>query len=106
MPEEPPSAKPYPWKCGRCRERTVSPALIDYLVNIEHDGLAYDVRVPRLPVARCQTCGEVVLDDAANERISVVFMRAIVSSFAVDAGTCKTSSAGQQGRQIVGYPLA
>ena len=69
----PRSAKPYPWKCCCCGERTINPALIDYSVTIEHDGLAYDVRVPQLAVARCETCGDIVLDDEANEHVSDVF---------------------------------
>lgn len=65
--------KPFPWKCGKCRERTVEPATVDYSTTIEHDGRAYEVSVLELPVARCQTCGEIVLDDDANRRISETF---------------------------------
>ncbi len=65
--------KPFPWKCGKCRERTVEPATVDYSTTIEHDGRAYEVSVPELPVARCQNCGEIVLDDDANRRISETF---------------------------------
>jgi putative zinc finger/helix-turn-helix YgiT family protein len=73
MLKEPRSLKPYPWKCGQCGERTVRPATIDYSTSIEHDGQTYEVRVPQLQVARCETCGGIVLDDEANERISEAF---------------------------------
>src|ERR1051326_1330872 len=62
--------KPYPWKCGRCGERTVNPATVDYAMLIEHDNRSLELRVPQLAVARCEACGEIVLDDEANERIS------------------------------------
>lgn len=70
MPTEPRSTKPYPWKCGRCRQRAVNPATIDYATMVEHDGRSYEVHVAQLPVARCEACGEVVLDDDANQRLS------------------------------------
>jgi putative zinc finger/helix-turn-helix YgiT family protein len=70
MSKESPSTKPFPWKCGGCGERVVQSASVDYSVTIEHDGRSYEVEVPELQVARCEACGEVVLDDEANERIS------------------------------------
>lgn len=73
MSEESRIVKPYPWKCGRCRQRAVKPAIVDYSTTIEQDGRTYEVAVPQLPVARCETCGDIVLDDEANERISETF---------------------------------
>lgn len=70
MSREPPSLKTYPWKCAQCRQRTVNPTITDYSATIEHDGRTYEIEVPQLPVARCESCGQVVLDDGANERIS------------------------------------
>lgn len=70
MSYEPHSLKPYPWKCAQCRQRTVNPETVDYSTTIEHDGRTYEIHVPQLPVARCETCGDIVLDDEANERIS------------------------------------
>lgn len=72
---EPGSVKPYPWKCAQCRQRTVNPTTIDYSTTIEHDGRTYELHVPQLSVARCETCGQVVLDDDANERISDALRR-------------------------------
>jgi putative zinc finger/helix-turn-helix YgiT family protein len=42
---------------------------------VEHDGRAYHVELPALEVLRCGHCGAVVLDDAANEKISEAFRR-------------------------------
>jgi putative zinc finger/helix-turn-helix YgiT family protein len=70
MLHEPRSVKAYPWKCGQCRQRAVSPAAVDYSVNIEHDGRVMEVGIPQLPVMRCEACGEIVLDDDANIRVS------------------------------------
>ena len=49
--------------------------MIDYTTTIEHDGRAYEVVVPQLCLARCTACGETVLDDEANARISDTFRR-------------------------------
>lgn len=62
--------KPYPWKCGECGKRAVQPEKIDYSMTIEDGGRAHEVEVRNLQAARCVACGEVVLDDQANEHIS------------------------------------
>ncbi|HEV7222837.1 MAG TPA: type II TA system antitoxin MqsA family protein [Pirellulales bacterium] len=68
-------AKPFPWKCGNCGERSVAPALVGYSAEMEHDGRIYLVSVPALRAPRCANCGEIVLDDAANRQISESFRR-------------------------------
>jgi putative zinc finger/helix-turn-helix YgiT family protein len=73
MSDETRPVKPYPWKCDQCRRRTVKPATVDYSVSIEHDGRTFEVAVTQLQAARCEACGEIVLDDEANERISKTF---------------------------------
>jgi len=67
------ATKPFPWKCSHCRRRSVVPALVDYTTEVEHDGRAYTITVPGLEVPRCESCGEMILDDAANRRISEAF---------------------------------
>jgi putative zinc finger/helix-turn-helix YgiT family protein len=63
--------KPFPWKCGDCRERAVRPATIaSYEAELEHDGRKYRVSLASFDVARCEKCGALVLDDAANRRLS------------------------------------
>jgi putative zinc finger/helix-turn-helix YgiT family protein len=65
-----------PLKCRTCREKAVVPTRIDYEAEIEHDGRLYQVKVPQLDVLRCDRCRAVVLDDAANERVSEALRRA------------------------------
>src|SRR5207249_11354102 len=62
--------KPFPWKCGYCRARAVQPAVVPYTTEAEYDGRTYTVTVPELKVPRCQNCGELVLDSAANRQIT------------------------------------
>jgi putative zinc finger/helix-turn-helix YgiT family protein len=63
--------KPYPWKCGKCRQRAIKPATLkDYSTDLEHDGRKYHVSVANFEVARCENCGSMVFDDAANRRLS------------------------------------
>lgn len=68
--------KPFPWRCAECRERAVSPAVLtSYEVEVEHDGRRYAVTVPDLDVLKCGNCAEIILDDAANERITEALRR-------------------------------
>jgi putative zinc finger/helix-turn-helix YgiT family protein len=46
------------------------PVALDYRTQIEHDGRSYTVDIPNLAVVKCEKCGAVVLDDAANQRIT------------------------------------
>ena len=63
--------KPFPWKCGECGQRAVHPATLDtYSAELDHDGRTHLVTVRQFAVARCERCGAVVLDDAANCRLS------------------------------------
>lgn len=71
MPRHPlAKTAPFPWKCGQCRQRTVHPATVPYTVEAEHDGRSYTLAMPDLKTPRCQNCGELVLDSAANRQIS------------------------------------
>jgi putative zinc finger/helix-turn-helix YgiT family protein len=63
--------KPFPWKCGDCRQRAVNPvALETYDAELEHDGRTYRISIADFHVARCENCGAMVFDDAANRRLS------------------------------------
>src|SRR5690349_19485098 len=63
--------KPFPWKCGHCRERAVYPvALETYTAELDHDGRKYPISLINFQVARCEKCGSIILDDAANRRLS------------------------------------
>lgn len=67
------TTKPFPWKCSRCKERTVRPAVVPYSVDVGHDGRSYQVVVPDLEVPKCMRCGKLVFDDAANLRVTREF---------------------------------
>jgi putative zinc finger/helix-turn-helix YgiT family protein len=64
-------ATPTTRKCMVCRERAVSPVKLDsYETELEHDGRKYSISVADLGVLKCRHCGEVYLDEAADERLS------------------------------------
>ncbi len=72
-----PPTKPFPWKCLHCRERSVAPTeLSEYTREFDHDGRKYTVTLKDLAVLQCAHCGEIVLDEAANLRISDGLRRA------------------------------
>jgi putative zinc finger/helix-turn-helix YgiT family protein len=63
--------KPFPWKCGNCRERAINPVVLpSYFADLEHDGRKYHVVLADLHAARCSNCGTIMLDEAANRRLS------------------------------------
>jgi putative zinc finger/helix-turn-helix YgiT family protein len=63
--------KPFPWKCGNCRERAVNPATLPtYSADLEHDGRKYHVMLTDMQVAKCDNCGTIMLDDVASRRLS------------------------------------
>jgi putative zinc finger/helix-turn-helix YgiT family protein len=58
-------------KCMICREPTVFPTTLDsYATELEHDGRKYAISVADFPVLKCRHCGEVYLDEAADEKLS------------------------------------
>jgi putative zinc finger/helix-turn-helix YgiT family protein len=62
--------KPYPWKCGTCRERAVSPVTLpNYSTQLDHDGKTYEVIVEDFEVLRCASCGEIEIQDKSSERL-------------------------------------
>ena len=64
-------AAPKAQKCMVCRERAVAPAQVDsYETELEHDGRKYAISVADLVVLKCRHCGEVYLDEDADERLS------------------------------------
>jgi DNA-binding transcriptional regulator YiaG len=65
--------RPFPWKCGHCGERAVYLGQFPYASEIAYDDVTYTVSFPDLEAPRCQNCGNIVLTDAANERIDSAF---------------------------------
>ncbi len=63
--------KPFPWKCGHCRERAVYRVTLDTCTTeLDHDRRKHLISVANFPVARCEKCGSIILDDAATRRLS------------------------------------
>jgi DNA-binding transcriptional regulator YiaG len=92
-----PAVRPFPWKCGYCREREVYLERVPYSVEIAHGGRTYTVTVPDLEVPRCRKCQTLVLHDAANRRITEAFRR--------QAGLL-TPEEVRQGREALGLTTA
>jgi DNA-binding transcriptional regulator YiaG len=63
--------KPFPWKCGECRERAVNPVTLpEYSAVLNHDGRDYAVTLNGFEVAQCANCRTIILNDAAHRRLS------------------------------------
>jgi hypothetical protein len=62
-----PKGRPFPWRCPGCGKKQVRPASVSHTSEIKHDGRLYVVEVPELRVPRCEACGELVFDNAADE---------------------------------------
>ena len=63
--------RPFPWKCGKCRERAINPVTLpSYSADLEHDGRTYCVTLTDMQAARCDNCGTIMLDAAADRRLS------------------------------------
>lgn len=60
-----------PRRCLHCRERAVYPAVLpSYTAEVEHDGGTYSITAEDFNVLQCKNCAAIVLDDAADERLS------------------------------------
>jgi putative zinc finger/helix-turn-helix YgiT family protein len=68
---------PFPWPCGKCGERAVERETLPYSTVVQYDGRAYTVEVPEFRVPRCQNCGAMVFDDAANDQITDALRRQV-----------------------------
>ncbi len=63
--------RPFPWKCGSCRERAVVEAILpSYETEMEHDGRKYAIQLSDLKVPRCENCGTIGIDEEAGERLN------------------------------------
>jgi len=62
--------KAFPWACPECGKEEVWPATVSHSSQVKHDGRAYTVEVPSLRVPRCQACGELIVDNDADEQIA------------------------------------
>ena len=65
-----PKSRPFPWRCPECGKKEVRSATVAHTSQIKHDGRLYSVEVPKLRVPRCEACGELMFDNAADEQIA------------------------------------
>ena len=72
-PEKQPAEKPFPWRCPKCCQPTVTRVTMPYRCQCTHNGRVVTVEAPNLAVPRCSNCGEVVFDYAADEQIRAAF---------------------------------
>jgi hypothetical protein len=71
--EKRPAEKPFPWRCPKCRQLTVTRVTMPYSCKRTLGSRIVTVDVPNLAVPRCSNCGEVVFDYAADEQIRAAF---------------------------------
>jgi putative zinc finger/helix-turn-helix YgiT family protein len=69
------TTRTYPKRCGKCGQKKMELATVQYSIAIEHDGRAYQVQIPRLSAPQCQNCKAISLDDEADQQISAAFRR-------------------------------
>src|SRR4051794_24276649 len=67
--------KPYPWTCGKCRERAVYAGVIDYETDLELDGQSIHIKLNNLKTPCCRKCGTPILDTEANTKITRELLR-------------------------------
>lgn len=61
--------KDFPRRCRSCLQRAVKPDTIFYTAHAERNGKSYDVHILDLECPICYNCGDLHLDQKAEERI-------------------------------------
>ena len=62
--------KQFPWRCAECGKREVHPCTVrGYVVQVKHDGRAYEVCIPEFSVPKCQACEALHIDIQADQQI-------------------------------------
>ena len=78
-------------KCPFCRTSDALRAVTErFTEDLEHDGRAYQVTVPDLSVQRCDHCGQHVIPNAADDRISAALRAAAGLLMPVEIRTRRT----------------
>src|SRR5580700_8281423 len=60
----------FPRKCPNCRERGLDFVTEAYEAELEHDGRKYKIAIPNLSLLKCSVCGNRLLPDEADCRVS------------------------------------
>lgn len=69
--------KKYPVRCVDCGQKQVRPAVIRHQLQKNHDGRLHDLVIERLPVDRCEACGEIYFNNESDEAISAALRAAL-----------------------------
>jgi putative zinc finger/helix-turn-helix YgiT family protein len=62
--------RPYPWICPRCLQKEVRPAVKSHVARVKHDGVEYELTIPRLTIATCGNCGEELFSNSVDDQIN------------------------------------
>lgn len=99
LEQVPQASKPFPWRCHKCRQKTVEPATVAYRSTIRHDDQLHTVDTPGLVVPRCTNCGELVFTDEVERQVDRVF-RAQVHLLTADQIRTNRSALGLSREQL------
>jgi DNA-binding transcriptional regulator YiaG len=64
------AGKPFPRFCDICRKNSVWPVTTAYRTEVQYEGRRYNVDPPHLIVPRCEQCGSLYFDNAAEEQVN------------------------------------
>lgn len=62
-------ARPFPWLCPSCMNKTVDEAKIDYHAEIKHDGKLISFPIHGLKIPKCGTCHELLFTISVDDQI-------------------------------------
>jgi putative zinc finger/helix-turn-helix YgiT family protein len=60
----------FPWFCPRCLQKEVRPTLKSHVARVKHDGVEYELSIPRLEIPICGNCGEELFTIGVDEQIT------------------------------------
>jgi len=67
--------RPYPIRCIECGRMEVRPAVVAFEAERNHDGRLYKLSIRNLRVNRCDHCGELYFDAAADDQIAAALRK-------------------------------
>lgn len=73
--EIPPAEKPFPWRCPKCHQRTVTRVTMRYHCQRYQNGRVVTLAIPDFSIPRCGNCGEMIFDYSADEQIRAASKR-------------------------------
>src|SRR5262245_66265436 len=66
--------RPFPWRCPRCRKKSVWRTTVPYDCKRQHAGQSIAVHLDALAVPKCSECGELIFDYVAEQQINDAFV--------------------------------